>query len=148
MQSVQDLKVISGYSSTGCTCYLHWCISYFDSLTGSEVSIQQHFPLIRVMSMTQNYLMTKLRSLSFLEYEVPLRFIVSRSTLTRSGSVCWGPTMGSLSSCRAINPDIPDPFSPLLPIVHRFRQILRATPRILIDLLYVGSSKPCFCSAI
>ena len=28
------VKVISWYSSTGCTCYLHWCISYFDSLAG------------------------------------------------------------------------------------------------------------------
>ena len=34
-------KVISWYSSTGCTCYLHRCISYFDSLAGSEVNIQQ-----------------------------------------------------------------------------------------------------------
>ena len=34
------VKVISWYSSTGCTCYLHWCISYFDSLAGSEVNIQ------------------------------------------------------------------------------------------------------------
>ena len=33
------VKVISWYSSTGCTCYLHWCISYFDSLAGSEVNI-------------------------------------------------------------------------------------------------------------
>ena len=28
-------------SSTGCTCYLHWCISSFDSLAGSEVNMQQ-----------------------------------------------------------------------------------------------------------
>ena len=28
------VKVISWYSSTGCTCYLHWFISYFDSLAG------------------------------------------------------------------------------------------------------------------
>ena len=28
------VKVISWYSLTGCTCYLHRCISYFDSLTG------------------------------------------------------------------------------------------------------------------
>ena len=28
-------------SSTGCTCYLHRCISSFDSLAGSEVNIQQ-----------------------------------------------------------------------------------------------------------
>ena len=45
--------------------------------------------------------------------------------------------------------DIPDPLSlsPPLPIVHRFRQVLRATPRILTELLYVGSSwSPYFCS--
>ena len=29
------VKVIFWYSSTGCTCYLHGCISYFDSTTGS-----------------------------------------------------------------------------------------------------------------
>ena len=28
------VKVISWYSSTECTCYLHRCISYFDSLAG------------------------------------------------------------------------------------------------------------------
>ena len=28
-------------SSTGCTCYLHRCICYFDSLAGSEVNMQQ-----------------------------------------------------------------------------------------------------------
>ena len=28
------------YSSTGCTCYLHRCISYFDSPAESEVNIQ------------------------------------------------------------------------------------------------------------
>ena len=28
------VKVISWYSSTGCTCYLHRCISYFDSSAG------------------------------------------------------------------------------------------------------------------
>ena len=32
--------IISWYSSTECTCYLHMCISYFDSLAGSEVNIQ------------------------------------------------------------------------------------------------------------
>ena len=38
----------------------------------------------------------------------------------------------SLSSlCRATSTDIPDPLSPLLPIVHRLRQVFRATPRFL-----------------
>ena len=34
------VKVIFWYSSTGCTCYLHRCSSYFDSPAGSEVNIQ------------------------------------------------------------------------------------------------------------
>ena len=55
----------------------------------------------------------------------------------------------SSSSCRATSTDIPDPLSPLLPIVHRFWLVLRATSRILTELLYVGSSwSPCFCSAM
>ena len=37
------VKVISWYSSTGCTCYLHRCISYFDSLAGLEVNMQQMY---------------------------------------------------------------------------------------------------------
>ena len=36
-----SVKVIFWYSSTGCTCYLHWCISYFNSPAGSEVNIQK-----------------------------------------------------------------------------------------------------------
>ena len=55
----------------------------------------------------------------------------------------------SSSSYRAIITDIPDPFSPLLPIVHHFRLVLRATPRTYTELLYVGSSwSPCFCTAM
>ena len=42
-----------------------------------------------------------------------------------------------------------DPLSLPLPIVHCFRQVLRATPHILTELLYVGSSwLPCFCLAM
>ena len=42
----------------------------------------------------------------------------------------------SSSSCRAISTDIPDCFSPHLPIVHCFRRILRATSCISTELLY------------
>ena len=35
------VNAIFWYSLTGCTCYLHRCISYFDSPAGSEVNIQQ-----------------------------------------------------------------------------------------------------------
>ena len=40
-------------------------------------------------------------------------------------------TLISSSSCRAGSTDIPDPLSPLLPIVHRPRQVFRTTSRIL-----------------
>ena len=33
-------------SSTGCTCYLHRCISYFDSLAESGVNMQ-HFKMVK-----------------------------------------------------------------------------------------------------
>ena len=52
------------------------------------------------------------------------------------------------SSCRAVSTDIPDPLSPLLPIVHRLWQVFRATSRILTELLYVCSSWSSYiCSA-
>ena len=35
-----SFKFISWYSSTGCTCYLHRCISYFDSLAGVNMQHQ------------------------------------------------------------------------------------------------------------
>ena len=39
--------------------------------------------------------------------------------------------ISSSSSCRATSTDIPDPLSPLLPIIHRFWQVFRVTSRIL-----------------
>ena len=59
------------------------------------------------------------------------------------------PYESSSSSYRAVSTDIPDPLSPLLPIVHRLWQVFRATSHILTELLYVCLSWPsCFCSAI
>ena len=56
-------------------------------------------------------------------------------------------TLSSSSSSRAASTDIPDPLSPLLPIVHRLWQVFRATSRILTELLYVCSSwSSCFFS--
>ena len=57
--------------------------------------------------------------------------------------------ISSSSSCHAISTDTPDHLLPVLPIVHRFRQVPSATSRILTELLYVGSSwPPCFCTAM
>ena len=40
--------------------------------------------------------------------------------------------ISSSSSCRAASMNIPDPLSPLLPIIYRFWQVFRATSHILI----------------
>ena len=40
-------------------------------------------------------------------------------------------------SCHAASTGIPDPLSPLLPIIHRLWQVFRAISRILTELLYV-----------
>ena len=53
------------------------------------------------------------------------------------------------SSCCTISMDIPDPLSPLLPIVHCFWQAFRTTSRIYTELLYVGLSwLSCLCSVM
>ena len=53
------------------------------------------------------------------------------------------------SSSRATSTDIPDPLSPLLPIVLHFWQVLRAISCILSELLYVGLHwLPCFSLAM
>ena len=49
----------------------------------------------------------------------------------------------SSSSCCAASTDIPDPLSPLLPIIHRLWQVFRATTHIL---LYVWSNWSSCCS--
>ena len=55
----------------------------------------------------------------------------------------------SSSSCRTASTDIPDPLSPLLPIIHRLRQVFRVTSCVLTLLLYVSSCwSSCFCSSI
>ena len=43
----------------------------------------------------------------------------------------WIKYISSSSSCRAGSTDIPDPLSPLFPIVHRLRQVFWTTSRIL-----------------
>ena len=61
------VKVIFWYSSTGCTCYLHRCLSYFDSPAGSEVNIQ-HLTrkTIRVFILLMRFLLQSFVSRSFL----------------------------------------------------------------------------------
>ncbi len=69
-------------------------------------------------------------------------FIITKQTLHEQHS-------SSSSSRRAASTDIPDPLSTLLPIVHRFWPVFRATSRVLTQLLNVCSSwSSCFCSAI
>ena len=55
----------------------------------------------------------------------------------------------SSSSCRAATTNIPDPLSPLLPIIHRLWQVFGDPSHILTSPLYVCSSwSSCFWLAI
>ena len=48
--------------------------------------------------------------------------------------------ISSSSSCCTASTDLPDPLSPPISIVHRFRELFRATSCIGIELLYIASS--------
>ena len=58
------------------------------------------------------------------EYDLNLRKLIETARTA-------GLTSSSSSSYRAASTDITDPLSPLLPVVHRLRQVFRATSRIL-----------------
>ena len=66
------------------------------------------------------------------EFELHSRFFFQTDTLWKSMNPLTPLTMvkssSSSSSCRAA---IPDPLSPLFPIIYRLWQVFRATPRIL-----------------
>ena len=47
-------------------------------------------------------------------------------------------------SCRASSTDIPDPLSPLLPIIHHFWLVFRASSRIHSCCVYVRAGRPAF----
>ena len=73
-------------SSTRCTCYLHWCISSFDSLAGSEVNMQRLLHIFSLCTvkcqMTSTDESTALRSfasiLSIIWRRVEIREFVDR----------------------------------------------------------------------
>ena len=53
--------------------------------------------------------------------------------------------VSSSSSCHAASTDIPDTLSPLLPTVHRFWHVLRATPVSSQNCcMYVRAGRPAF----
>ena len=89
---------------------------------------------------------------SFLSFPFLNLFIFIFCSCYDSFSVMFSDTVwriSSSSSCRAARTDIPDPLSPLLPIVHCFWLVFRVTSRILTELLYVCSSwSSWFCLAI
>ena len=83
-------------------------------------------------------------------YTRMLRGILNKSWRQHPiGTNCTATCLPPRKLSKLDEPDIPDPLSPFLLIVHRFWQVFRATSRILTELLYVGSSWPSsFCSAI
>ena len=81
----------------------------------------------------KQHLTVKLQSWNFQECEELFHCHYSQvysdlEWLYLSGSHLW---VKSSSSCHAASTDIPDPLSPLFPIVHRLWQVFRATSHIL-----------------
>ena len=69
----------------------------------------------------------------------------SNSSINVPGFYYKGKEQPSSSSCRAARTDIPDPFSPLLPIVHRLRQGSGLHPVSLHSCwMYVRAGRPAF----
>ena len=55
----------------------------------------------------------------------------------------------SSSLCRVASKDLPNPFSPPIPIVHCSREVFEAISCIGTELLYIGSSmSSCLCSSM
>ena len=89
----------------------------------------------------------------FAQRAIPVSITKGVITLLKKGSRhVWeelDKSSSSSSLCRAISPDIPDPLSPPLPIVHYFRLVFRATSHISTELLYAGSNwSSCLCSSM
>ena len=75
--------------------------------------------------------------------------IITRITYKYSSCYSLKERYISSSSCSAGSTDIPNPLSPLLPIVDRPRQVFRITSCILTLLLNVCSCwSSCFCTAM
>ena len=55
----------------------------------------------------------------------------------------------SSSSCRTVSMDLLDPLSPPVSIIHRSREVFKATSCIGTELLYIGSNwSSCLCSSM
>ena len=85
----------------------------------------------------------------FFLYTMLLVFFAFLQCLNEHHSQMSMLTVSSSSSCRTISMDIPDPLPPTFSMVHRFRQIFKATSCIGTEQLYVCSGwLPCLCSSI
>ena len=89
-----------------------------------------YFPLL-LFSQSENLQMYQSRSLDYLDkFKCNILNSIRLVKSTFDDVTVMGFQRSSSSSCHIINTDIPDPLSSPLPIVHLFRQILRAISRI------------------
>ena len=108
--------------------YRRFYVCFFSPIFSFPLYFSRHYSLILFISTISRYIISNLKS-----------YNCEQTKWHNSSS----------SSCHAASTDIPDPLSPLLPIVFRLWQVFRATSRILTELLYVCSSwSSCFCTAI
>ena len=116
----------------------------------SNVVCSYFYPLLKYsISLNKYEILRNIQDLFFLIatywyfcLRISMRWLISHKTKPNQA-------LKPSSSCRATSRDIPDPLSPLLPIVHHLWQVFLTTSRILTELLNVCSYwSSCFCTAI
>ena len=100
----------------------------------------QHQIGMQILSWIRNVYDCNISFLGFYNFLKRHLWRIDSSVSSSFSLFLWQSKTSSSSSCHAISTDIRDPLSPPLPIVHCFRQVLRATAHIGRELLYVGSS--------
>ena len=122
-----------------------WCLQFHLFVLSFMSEPKQLSGQTPVISQNIIHLSSFIWSIKLNNILINIVLLINQSVYVFLGTPC----KASSSSCRAGSTDIPDPLSPLLPIVHRSRQVLRTTSRILTQLLNVCSSwSSCFCTAM
>ena len=120
-------------------------VSFFESLVWLDQELNSNLPdhwwtlLIRPMVQLTNSVLTRnvnyynLLFNNFIACWIKVQHLIGNSDVEMG--ISWLeltlPEYMSSSSCRAASTDIPDPLSPLLPIIHRLWQVFRVTSCVL-----------------
>ena len=141
--TLMDISVIKWFINCASGTFHYICfkklsINWFNNLP-NILNLQMIYPLLSIRTITGNlydrliYKLEKGRGLPGVMANILYcDIVVSKFELQLCYYVHFRPiNIRKSSSCRAASTDIPDPLSPLLPIIHRLRQVFRVTSCVL-----------------